>query len=154
VKNPDVIICLVLAAVLSVFAFDLGNISPMARIYPAVVIAGSYVLIVAVLVQSIVRARKQSARSRSAEPPLTGKSIARISIYCVAILAYITLIDFLGYIASTIVFGLFSLIFMGNKSRTALIVLPAAFAVLMFFIFDKFLYVRLPDGFIVENFFF
>jgi hypothetical protein len=153
VKNPDVVICIVLAAVLAVFALDLGKIAPMARIYPAVVIAGSYVLIVAVLVQSVGRAKKQSIKSGSAEPPLTRKSIVRISIYCVAILAYITLIDLLGYIVSTIIFGLFSLIFMGNKNRMTLIVLPAALAVLMFFIFDKFLYVRLPDGFIMENFF-
>jgi putative tricarboxylic transport membrane protein len=153
VKNPDIVICIVLAAILAVFALDLGNIAPMARIYPAVVIAGSYVLIVAVLVQSIIRAKKPPVTSGSTEPPLTGKGMVRISIYCVAILAYIILIDLLGYIASTIVFGLFSLIFMGNRSRMVVIVLPAAFAVLMFFIFDKFLYVRLPDGFIVENFF-
>jgi hypothetical protein len=153
VKNPDAIICAVLAAILAVFALDLGNIAPIARIYPAVVIGGSYVLITVVFVQSIIRAKKQPARSKSAEPPLTGKCVARISIYCAAILAYIILIDLVGYIASTIAFGLFSLTFIGNKSRMVLIVLPVAFAVSIFFIFENFLYVRLPDGFIVENFF-
>jgi hypothetical protein len=54
---------------------------------------------------------------------------------------------------STVVFGLFSLIFLGNKNKPVLIILPAAFAVLMYFVFDEFLYVRLPAGLIAEKFF-
>jgi hypothetical protein len=153
VKNPDIIICTVLAAILSVFVFDLGNITQIARIYPVFVLAGSYVMLVVVLIQSVIKTKKQPAKSGGEEPPLTGRNIARISVYGAAILAYIIFIDLLGYIASTVVFGLFSLIFMGNKNKTVLIVLPAVFAVLVYYVFDKFLYVQLPAGLIAEQFF-
>ena len=152
-KNPDIIICTVLAAVLSIFVLELGNIAPVARIYPIFVLAGSYIMIAVVLFSSIIRTKKQPTRNNEAEPSLTGRKIARISIYCAAILAYIILIDLMGYIASTVVFGLFSLVFLCNKNKSVLILLPAAFAVLMYFVFDKFLYVRLPDGLIAEKFF-
>jgi putative tricarboxylic transport membrane protein len=153
VKNPDIAICAVLAAILLVFVIDLGNIASVARIYPIFVLAGSYVMIAIVLAQSVIRTKKQIVKSGESEPPLTRRNIARISIYCAAILAYIILIDVAGYIASTVVFGLFSLIFLGNKNKSVLIILPAAFAVLMYFVFDKFLYVQLPAGLIAEKFF-
>ncbi|GHU08253.1 hypothetical protein FACS1894158_17390 [Betaproteobacteria bacterium] len=152
-RKPDIVICMVLAAILSVFVFDLRNITPIAQIYPIFVLAGSYFMLVVVLIQSVIKTKKQTAESDGEEPPLTGRNIVRISVYSVAILAYIILIDLLGYIASTVVFGLFSLIFMGNKNKRVLIVLPAVFAVLMYYVFDKFLYVQLPAGLIAEQFF-
>ena len=66
-------------------------------------------------------------------------------------MAYILLMDKLGYIISTIVFAVYSLVFMNNKNKLVIVLMPVIFAFLMYFIFLKFLYVTLPTGSWIEN---
>lgn len=147
---PDILICLAVSIVLLIFCSQLPGINPMARTYPIVVIAGSFVMVAIILVQTFTK--KQPAQStESGDPPLSKKTTIRIIIYCVAILVYILLMDKLGYIISTIVFAVYSLIFMHNKNKIVIVVLPVIFALLMYFIFLKFLYVTLPTGSWIEN---
>ena len=122
----------------------------MARTYPIVVIAGSFVMVAIILVQTFTR-KQPAQNAESADPPLSKKTAIRIVIYCVAILIYILLMDKLGYIISTIVFAVYSLIFMHNKNKLVIVALPVIFALLMYFIFLKFLYVTLPTGSWIEN---
>ncbi|MDR1180287.1 MAG: tripartite tricarboxylate transporter TctB family protein [Spirochaetales bacterium] len=146
VKKWDIVICLVLSVILGVFIFELRGITPIARIYPAFVIAGSYIMIAIVVFQSLRIPRKETSGAPASEPPLHKKAVIRILVYCAAIFLYIMLIEPVGYILATILFAVFSLLFMRNKNKIVLIALPVIFALAMYFIFAQFLYVRLPWG--------
>jgi putative tricarboxylic transport membrane protein len=146
VKKWDLVICLVLGAVLAVFIFELRRITPIARIYPAFVIAGSYIMIAIVIFQALRTPNKKTSGAAVSDPPLRQKALIRIAAYCAAVLGYILLIEPMGYILSTIVFAVFSLLFLRNKNKIALVTLPVIFALGMYFIFTRFLYVRLPWG--------
>ena len=148
-KWPDILICLALIAVLLVFVFQLPGINPMARSYPIVVITGSFVMIAIILAQSLFP-KKVTEGPPSGDPPLSKNTAIRIVIYCAAIFIYIMLMDKIGYIISTILFGVYSLIFMKNKNKVVLIALPVIFALLMYFVFLKFLFVTLPTGSWIE----
>ncbi|MDR1931588.1 MAG: tripartite tricarboxylate transporter TctB family protein [Spirochaetales bacterium] len=145
VKKWDVVICLVLSAALGVFIFELRGITPIARIYPAFVIFGSYIMIAIVIFQAF-RAPKKAVSVAPSNPPLQKNALSRILVYCAAILAYILFIEPVGYILSTILFAVFSLLFLRNKNKIVLVTLPVVFALAMYFIFAWFLYVRLPGG--------
>lgn len=156
-KKWDIVICLVLSAIVGVFALELREITPVARVYPMCVIIGCYVMIAIILVQSIVGIKKaknmsteEKAKSSSGEPPLSKKTIARILIYGAAIFAYILLIQVLGYIVSTIIFAVFSLVYQKNKSKLVVVIFPVAMTLVMYFIFSKFLFVTLPAGSLFE----
>lgn len=149
---PDIVICLAIIAVLLVFCFQLPGINPMARSYPIFVIAGSFVMI-AIIIKGALFSKKPVTGTPSGDPPLSKRTAIRIVIYCVAILAYILLMDKIGYIISTIAFAMYSMIFMKNKNKIAVVALPVIFAFLMYFIFLKFLYVTLPTGSWMENLF-
>ena len=155
IKKYDLIICAVLSIFLGIFIFELRDITPLARVYPAFVIAGSYIMIAVVAFRAILGNKKkppaQTASSgekgtAEAAASLDKTAMIRIIIYCGAILAYILLIDILGYILSTVVFAVFSLLFMRNKNKVVLVALPVIFALAMYFIFANFLFVRLPAG--------
>ena len=153
VKKWDIIICLVLSAVLGIFAFELRDITPIARIYPLCVIIGSYIMIAIIFWQSIRGAKKSAAQAAKqvAEAPMGKKAVARIVIYCAAILVYILMIEVVGYIVSTIAFALFSLLFQQNRNKIVIIVLPFVLALVMYYIFSQFLYVTLPLGSLIES---
>jgi hypothetical protein len=157
IKKWDIVICACLGLALSVFVFELRDITPIARIYPAFVLTGSYIMIAIVIIRALVCGRKKTSpgetprgeklKPASPENPALEKgAIPRIMSYCAAILAYILLIEPLGYILSTIAFAVFSLVFLRNKNKITLVALPVIFALAMYFIFSWFLYVRLPAG--------
>jgi len=151
IKKMDIAICLVLSVVLLIFVFELGNIKPMARSYPLFVLIGSYAMIALVLYQSLRPSKK--VKAEEGEAPLEVPAILRVIVYCAAILAYILLMDKLGYILSTILFAVFSLLYQKNKNIAVVVVLPLVMALLMYFVFSKFLYVFLPTGTWIDRFF-
>lgn len=147
---PDILICVAVSIVLLIFCSQLPGINAMARAYPIVVIAGSFVMIAIILFQTLTK-KTPAEGTPSGDPPLSKKTAIRIVIYCFAILVYILLMDKLGYIISTIVFAIYSLVFMNNKNKLVIVLMPVIFAFLMYFIFLKFLYVTLPTGSWIEN---
>ena len=157
-KKWDIVICLVLSAIVGVFALELREITPVARVYPMCIIIGCYVMIAIILVQSLAGIKKakdinaeKMEKSPSGEMPLSKKTIARILIYCTAILAYILLIQILGYIISTIIFAVFSLVYQKNRSKLVVVIFPIAVTLIMYFVFSKFLFVTLPAGSLFET---
>ena len=145
----DLVICAVLSVALFVFVLELRDITPVARIYPIFVIAGSYIMILIVVVQSFFRARKPVGAAPPV-PPEEQTETVRIIVYSLGILAYIVLMDKLGYFLSSVVFMVFSLVYQKNRSRTLIIILPIVFTLVLFFIFSRFLYVTLPVGSWIE----
>lgn len=152
-KKWDIVICICLAAILSIFVFELRKITPIARVYPQFVLAGSYIMIAIVLYQSARPSSKgPAAQSGSGDPPLTRPFVIRIVIYCISILVYLLCIGLLGYIFSTIAFCVFSLLFLKNKNKLVVVLVPVLMALVMYYIFYKLLYVRLPTGTLIERF--
>ena len=145
----DLAICAVLSAALLVFVLELRDITPIARIYPVFVIAGSYLMILIVLLQTFFRARKPVGGTASA-PPMEKSAAVRIVVYCLAVLAYIVLMERLGYFLSSVAFMVFSLVYQKNRSRLLILILPLAFTLAMYFVFSQFLYVTLPVGTWIE----
>lgn len=142
-RKWDPLICLVLAAVLLIFVFELKNTNPMARVYPMVILICSYVMIALTLIQWVVNWKKGNIDMGSILPK---NRLVYILVYCAVALLYIFLIDKLGYIPSTILFGIFSLVYMKCKNKVVIIVLPIVATFLMYFIFSNFLFVTLPQG--------
>lgn len=142
-RKWDPLICLVLAAVLMIFVLELRNTNPMARVYPAVILTCCYVMIALTLIQWFVNWKKGRIDTSGGIPK---NRVVYILVYCAVSLVYILLIDKLGYIPSTILFGIFSLMYMKCKNKIVIIVLPIAATFLMYFIFSNFLFVTLPQG--------
>ncbi len=142
-KKWDLLICIVLAAVLMVFVLDLPNTNPMARVYPMVVLGGSYLMILITIVNWFI-ARKKGQIEDGEKMDL--KRVGYILIYCVSILLYIMLIEKIGFIVSTIAFGIYSLIYLKNKNKILVVLLPVVVTAVLYYIFTNFLFVTLPSG--------
>lgn len=142
-KKWDWLICLVVAALLLLFVFELPDTAEQARVYPMVVLGGSYLMILLTLF-GWFRAKK--AGKFNDVVSMEKKRVVYITVYCLAILLYIMLIEKLGFVISTILFGIYSLIYMKNKNKLVIIILPIVVAIFLQFIFKNFLFVRLPAG--------
>ena len=142
-RKWDPLICLVLAAVLMIFVLELKNTNPMARVYPAVILSCCYLMIALTLIQWFINWKKGNVDTSGGIPK---NRVVYIVVYCLVSLVYIILIDKLGYIPSTILFGIFSLMYMKCKNKVVIIVLPIVATFLMYFIFSNFLFVTLPQG--------
>ena len=146
VKKWDLLICIILAIIVSIFTLDLRNTNAAARTYPMVMIIACYAMIAIIVIKWLV------TRKEVLKESVKGMDLKRffyIVIYCAAILVYILLIDKLGYVVSTVLFGIYSLIYLKNRNKILIIVLPVAAAILLYFMFSKFLFVKLPSGILI-----
>ncbi|MBS6397344.1 MAG: tripartite tricarboxylate transporter TctB family protein [Clostridiales bacterium] len=142
-KKWDLLICIVLAALLMIFVLDLPNTNPMARVYPMVVLGGSYLMIAITIVKWFIAKKRGEIEGGEG---MDTKRIVYIAVYCLSILVYILLIQKLGFIVSTIAFGIYSLIYLKNKNKILIVVLPIVVTVVLYYIFTNFLFVTLPSG--------
>lgn len=142
-KKWDGLILICVAAFLLIFAFDMPNTAEQARTYPMVLLIVAYILIAYGLVRWFIAFRRGDFKDEVGLPP---KRVVYMAVYIGAILLYIFLLDKLGYVLSTFLFGVYSLIYMKNKNKIVIIVLPLVTALLMYFLFKNFLFVRLPQG--------
>lgn len=143
VKKWDIVICVVIGLFLLPFAIDLQNTVPVARVYPMVVLGGSYLLLAILIIRWIIAKKKAEPLP---ENEIDFKRNVYIVIYCAAILMYIFLIEKLGFMVSTVAFGIYSLVYMKNKSKLVVILMPIIVTVVLYFIFTNFLMVTLPSG--------
>ena len=134
----DLLICAFLVVVLAVFMIELRDITPVARIYPISVIIGSLVMICIVAAQAVYRSKHGISREAENAAPLEKMAVLRILTYGLAILAYIVLMDLIGYLISSILFIFFSLVYQNNKNKTVTIVLPFAFTILLYVVYSQF----------------
>lgn len=144
IKKWDIYICICLAAVLSVFVLELKNITPEARAYPMVLLVCCYAMLAVVVVRWFMAGKER--RDAQAAGGMDRKRVLYITGYCAAIYLYLVLLDRIGYVLSTTLFGIFSLLYMKNKNKIIIAAFPLIMAVLLNVLFAKFLYVKLPAG--------
>lgn len=66
--------------------------------------------------------------------------------YCLMITVYLFMMGKIGYIASTVLFMIASLVYLKLKNKVVLIVLSIVMTVILYFVFTNFLTVILPRG--------
>jgi putative tricarboxylic transport membrane protein len=66
--------------------------------------------------------------------------------YCLMIAVYLFLMGKIGYIASTVVFMISSLLYLKLKNKILMIVLSVVLTIILYFVFTNFLTVILPRG--------
>ena len=145
-KKWDLLVCIGFALVLMLFVSDLGNTNEAARTYPMVMIIACFVCIAFLIIQWI---RKRKTILEEDAGGMEKKRVLYIVVYCVAVLLYILLIDKLGYVVSTVLFGIYSLIYLGNRNKLAIIIIPLAAAVVLYLMFSNILFVQLPSGILI-----
>lgn len=146
----DLIIALSLILVLLIFISQLPGITPVARQYPLVVIIGSFIMIAIVSIQAILRSKKDAAATKQQTDNHERQSRYRIIVYSLVILAYVLMLDLVGYFIATIGFMVFSLMFQKQNKKILIIVFPLVFSVVLYFVFSKLLYVTLPNGLLFD----
>lgn len=138
---PDMIIGIVLLAFLTSLAVQVPKIPSVSRGYPVVLLVISYLMTICLLVSSVLKMRKQEKQeTRAAE------QAGIIVPYCLMIAVYLFLMNKVGYIISTVVFMLASLLYLKLKNKVVMVVLSVVLTVLLFFVFTNFLTVILPRG--------
>ncbi|WP_320129177.1 tripartite tricarboxylate transporter TctB family protein [uncultured Sphaerochaeta sp.] len=70
----------------------------------------------------------------------------RLIIFSLMIVLYLLLLDKIGYIISTLLFLVSSLLFLGLKSRNQLFFFPVGVTLTLYFLFSRVLAVILPEG--------
>ena len=66
--------------------------------------------------------------------------------YCLMIVVYLFLMGKIGYIASTVVFMVASLLYLKLKNKIVLATLSVVLTLILYFVFTNFLTVILPRG--------
>lgn len=139
----DILICIGVFAFLGVFVAQLGSISADAKGYPTFLIICSAILTGALLIKSIKNYRKEEACESSSN---FKQLVMLVICYTLLFAAYIFLLDKIGYIISTLLFVVVSLLFLKVRNIPLLILLPVGLTFSMYFLFTKFLMVTLPSG--------
>lgn len=139
----DILICIGLFIFLGVFVAQLGGISASAKGYPTFLIICSALLTGALLIKSIKKYRCEQAVEIA---PDFKQNLLMIISYAILIAAYIFLLDKIGYIVSTLLFVLGSLLFLKIRNIPLLVLLPLGLTFSMHFLFTRFLLVTLPRG--------
>ena len=138
---PDVIISIVVLIFLGTLFVQVPAIPDTSRGYPFALLIIATAMTLFLLVKSLLRLKnEEAAESKVLEQAKT------IAPYCLMIIAYIWLLDKLGYIISTVVFMIASLLFLKLKNKILMIVLAVVLTCLLYYIFTNFLVVILPRG--------
>ena len=135
------IISIVLLAFLTSLAVQVPAIPEVSRTYPLVLIIVSYIMTIIMLLRCVA--------SLKSETPQETKVVQQVKIilpYCLMITIYLFLMLKIGYILSTIVFMIASLIYLRLKNKVVMVVLSVVMTIVIYFIFTNFLTVILPRG--------
>ena len=135
---PDMIISIVLLAFLTSLAVQIPQIPAVSKGYPLIV---SYLMTFYLLISSVVKLKSEDKQKTQVIEQ------AKIIVpYCLMIVVYLFLMNKIGYIASTVVFMLASLIYLKLKNKVLMVILTVALTVVVYFVFTNFLTVILPRG--------
>ena len=109
--------------------------------YPLVLLIVSYLMTFYLLISSVVKLKSEDKQKTQVIEQ------AKIIVpYCLMIVVYLFLMNKIGYIASTVVFMLASLIYLKLKNKVLMVILTVALTVVVYFVFTNFLTVILPRG--------
>ena len=139
----DILICIGIFAFLGVFVAQLGEISAEAKGYPMFLIICSALLTGALLIKSIRSYRREQTGEAD---PMFKQIMLLVITYTLLFAAYIFLLDKIGYILSTLLFVVISLLMLQVRKLPVLVLLPLGLTFAMYFLFTKFLMVTLPSG--------
>ena len=138
---PDMIISIVLLAFLTSLAVQVPQIPAVSKGYPLVLLIVSYLMTFYLLISSVVKLKSEDKQKTQVIEQ------AKIIVpYCLMIVVYLFRMNKIGYIASTVVFMLASLIYLKLKNKVLMVILTVALTVVVYFVFTNFLTVILPRG--------
>lgn len=138
---PDMIISIVVLGFLTSLAVQIPEIPPVSKGYPLVLLIISYIMTIYLLVSSVYKMKKEEN-----QPTQVVEQAKIIVPYCLMIAVYLFLMGKIGYIASTVVFMISSLLYLKLKNKILMIVLSVVLTVILYFVFTNFLTVILPRG--------
>ena len=138
---PDMIISIVVLGFLTSLAVQIPEIPPVSKGYPLVLLIISYIMTIYLLVSSVYKMKKEEN-----QPTRVVEQAKIIVPYCLMIAVYLFLMGKIGYIASTVVFMISSLLYLKLKNKILMIVLSVVLTVILYFVFTNFLTVILPRG--------
>ena len=137
----DMIIGIVLLAFLTSLAVHVPAIPEVSRGYPLVLLIISYVMTIWLLVTSVLKQKKEEKQETQVV-----EQVKIIVPYCLMITVYLVMMSKIGYIASTVLFMIASLIYLKLKNKVVLAVLSVLLTIILYFVFTNFLTVILPRG--------
>ena len=137
----DMIIGIVLLAFLTSLAVQVPAIPEVSRGYPLVLLIISYVMTIWLLVTSVLKQKKEEKQETQVV-----EQVKIIVPYCLMITVYLVMMSKIGYIASTVLFMIASLIYLKLKNKVVLSVLSVLLTIILYFVFTNFLTVILPRG--------
>lgn len=138
---PDMVISIVLLAFLTSLAVQVPSIPAVSKGYPVFLLVVSYAMTIYLLLKSVVKMKTEEKQKTEAAAQ------AKIIVpYCLMIAVYLFLMSKIGYIASTVVFMVASLIYLRLKNKVVMVVLSIIMTIVLYFVFTNFLTVILPRG--------
>ena len=135
------IISIVVLGFLTSLAVQVPEIPAVSRSYPLVLLIISYIMTIYLLVSSVYKMKKEEN-----QPTQVVEQAKIIIPYCLMIAVYLFLMGKIGYIASTVVFMISSLLYLKLKNKILMIALSVVLTVILYFVFTNFLTVILPRG--------
>ena len=138
---PDMIISIVVLGFLTSLAVQIPEIPPVSKGYPLVLLIISYIMTIYLLVSSVYKMKTEEK-----QPTQVVEQAKIIVPYCLMIAVYLFLMGKIGYIASTVVFMIASLLYLKLKNKILMIVLSVVLTIILYFVFTNFLTVILPRG--------
>ena len=136
---PDVICAAVLLIFLTTVAVQVPAIPKVSRAYPIFFLAVAYLMGIWLLVKSLRRLKHEEKQETEV--------IAQTKIilpYCVMIALYLFLMSRIGYVVSTVVFMMVSLLYLKFKSKIGMVIISIVTTILIYLMFSNFLGVILP----------
>ena len=138
---PDVIISIVVLIFLGTLFAQVPAIPEISKGYPLGLLVIATAMTLYLLIRNLLKLKNDEVvESKALEQAKT------IFPYCLMIIAYIWLLNKLGYIISTVIFMIASLVFLKLKNKVLMIVLSVVITLVLYYIFTNFLVVVLPKG--------
>ena len=138
---PDVIISIVVLIFLGTLFAQVPAIPEISKGYPLGLLVIATAMTLYLLIRNLLKLKNDEVvESKALEQAKT------IFPYCLMIIAYIWLLNKLGYIISTVIFMIASLVFLKLKNKVLMIVLSVVVTLVLYYIFTNFLVVVLPKG--------
>lgn len=131
---PDVICAAVLLIFLTTVAVQVPAIPKVSRAYPIFFLAVAYLMGIWLLVKSLRRLKHEEKQETEV--------IAQTKIilpYCVMIALYLFLMSRIGYVVSTVVFMMVSLLYLKFKSKIGMVIISIVTTILIYLMFSNFL---------------
>lgn len=161
--KQDVVASLLILTFLTAMFIEGIDLNPNSRTYPFALLSLAAIFSLILLVKGIYdRNRVGSTTSSKLEFEITEENkeeftpeekktiikntITNIVICCIIIIVYIFTIRFLGYLLSTVLFILCTLIYLRIRKWWLLLLVSGGIAYFIFFMFNNLLLIPLPSG--------